>query len=217
MLSSLRRSPQLEGRSVFKTDLCPVSSRLSVPTSYSVYVFLFEPRGVACHFIPLQSSAGGTKCIKHGFVPRLQPSRRSDLVLYLCFPLWGPWGSMSLSFLFLSWGDEDDWYERVGGHKGIAVLRDNADWTKARGWTEGWRGNKLIWNGLGTRREILSRVHVEVFNRGRRWGLKRKQAIWKVRGTKEERCLERKLWFKTTRGVAEGWRGNKLIRKLFGG
>ena len=190
MLSSLRRSPQLEGRSVFKTDLCPVSSRLAVPTSYSVYVFLFEPRGVACHFIPLQSSAGGTKCIKHGFVPRLQPSRRSDLVLYLCFSLWGPWGSMSLpSFLFLSWGDEDEWYERVEGHKGKGVLRENVDWTKARGWTEGWRGNKLIWNGLGTRREIC-REYMLMFLiaggaedwRGNRWyekfgGLKRKGVL----------------------------------------
>ena len=165
-------------------DLCPVARCPAVPPLYSVYAFLFEVRGVAYHFISLQSSAGGTKCIKHGFVPRLQPSRRSDLVLYLCFPLWGPWGSMSLSFLFLSWGDEDEWYERVGGHKGKGVLRENVDWTKARSWTEGWRGNKLISNGLGTRRNILSRVHVDVFNRGRRWGPKRKQVIWIVWGDK---------------------------------
>ena len=45
---------------------------------YSVYVFLFEVRGVAYHFISLQSSAGGTKCIKNEFVRRRQPSHRSD-------------------------------------------------------------------------------------------------------------------------------------------
>ena len=36
---------------------------LAVPTLYSVYVFLSEVRGVACHFIPLLFPAGGRRVL----------------------------------------------------------------------------------------------------------------------------------------------------------